>query len=79
MYVLMATAHFDRRVGTFTRAHPELKKPLAKVLHSLELDPFRPHLRLHPLKGELEGLHAVSVTHLGGRRLMKGYLAHEMA
>ena len=63
MYVLVATSHFDRRVGKFMRAHPELKKPLAKVLHSLEFDPFRPHLRLHPLKGELEGLHAVSVTH----------------
>ena len=63
MYVLLTTGHFDRRVVKFSRAHPELKKPLAKVLHGLESDPFHPHLRLHPLKGELEGLHAVSVTH----------------
>ena len=26
-------------------------------------DPFQPHLRLHPLKGELQALHAVSLTH----------------
>jgi hypothetical protein len=29
MYVLLTTGHFDRRVVKFTRAHPELKKPLA--------------------------------------------------
>lgn len=51
MYVLLTTGHFDRRVVKVTRAHPELKKPLAKAL------------RLHQLTGELEGLHAVSVTH----------------
>ena len=63
MYVLLTTGHFDRRVVKFTRAHPELKKPLAKVLGNLEANPFLPSLRLHPLSGELEGLHAVSVTH----------------
>ena len=44
-------------------AHPELKKPLAKALRHLEANPFLPSLRLHPLGGELEGLHAVSVTY----------------
>ena len=63
MYVLLTTGHFDRRVVKFTRAHPELKKPLSKALRSLEANPFLPSLRLHPLSGELEGLHAVSVTH----------------
>ena len=63
MYTLVTTSYFDRRAAKFTRAHPQLKKPLAKVLSSLETDPFQPHLRLHALKGELEGLHAVSVTH----------------
>ena len=62
MYVLLTTGHFDRRVVKFTRAHPELKKPLAKVLKNLEADPFMLSLRLHPLSGELEGLHAVSLT-----------------
>lgn len=63
MYALVTTSRFDRRVVKFKRAHPELKKHLAKVLRGLEADPFQPYLRLHTLKGELEGLHAVSVTH----------------
>ena len=63
MYVLLTTGHFDRRVVKFTRAHPELKKPLAKVLRNLEANPYLLSLRLHPLSGELAGLHAVSVTH----------------
>jgi mRNA-degrading endonuclease YafQ of YafQ-DinJ toxin-antitoxin module len=63
MYALVTTGHFDRRVAKFTRAHPEIKKRLARVLRNLETDPFLPSLRLHPLTGELEGLHAVSLTH----------------
>ena len=63
MYALATTSYFDRRVAKFTRAHPELKKPLAKVLRGLEANPFQPQLPLHALKGELEGLHAVSLTH----------------
>lgn len=63
MYTLVTTGRFDRRVAKFKQAHPELAKHLAKVLRSLEADPFQPHLRLHALKGALEGLHAVSVTH----------------
>ena len=66
MYVLLTTGHFDRRVVKVTRAHPELKKPLAKALKNLEANPFLQSLRLHPLSGELEGLHAVSVTHAYG-------------
>ena len=64
MYVLLTTGHFDRRVVKFTRAHPEIKKPLAKILKNLEADPFMLSLRLHPLSGELEGLHAVSLTYV---------------
>lgn len=63
MYALVTTRHFDRRVSKFTQAHPEVKKHLARVLRDLESDPFQSRLRLHALKGELEGLHAVSVTH----------------
>ena len=63
MYTLATTSYFVRRVAKFTRAHPEQKKQLAKVLRGLEADPFQPSLRLHALKGELEGLHAVSLTH----------------
>jgi len=40
MYVLLTTGYFDRRIVKFTRAHPELKKSLAKVLGNLEANPF---------------------------------------
>ena len=63
MYALVTTHHFDRSVAKFSRAHPELRKQLAKIFRDLEADPFQPHLRLHALKGSLEGLHAVSLTH----------------
>lgn len=49
MYTLVTTGRFDRRVAKFKHAHPELAKHLAKVLRSLEADPFQPHLRLHAL------------------------------
>ncbi len=63
MWTLLSTSSFDRRVAKFTRAHPEIKPKLAQSLEDLEEDPFKPRLRLHSLKGQLEGLHAVSLTH----------------
>ena len=63
MYVLLTTGHFDRRLVKVTRAHPELKKSLAKALRNLKANPFLPSLRLDQLTGELEGLHAVSASH----------------
>ena len=62
MYALVTTRHFDRSIAKFSRAHPELRRQLAKVLGDIESDPFQLHLRLHALKGSLEGLHAVSLT-----------------
>ncbi len=62
-YTLVWTAHFTRSANKFTQDHPDLKKRFAKVLLDLEQDPFQPYLRLHPLKGELKGLHAISLTH----------------
>ncbi len=62
MYALVTTHHFDRSIAKFSRAHPELRKQLAKILRDLEADPFQPYLRLHSLKGSLEGLHAISLT-----------------
>ena len=63
MYALVTTRHFDSSTAKFSRAHPELRRQLAKILRDLESDPFQPHLRVHPLSGSLEGLHAVSLTH----------------
>ena len=63
MFQLVSTRHFDRRLAKFRQSRPELKKKLAQVFCDLESDPFQPHLRLHALRGELEGLHAVRITH----------------
>lgn len=63
MYALVRTRHFDRRLDRFRRAYPEPRQRLARVLRDLETDPFQPRLRLHPLRGEVDGLHAVSVTY----------------
>jgi mRNA-degrading endonuclease YafQ of YafQ-DinJ toxin-antitoxin module len=60
-FQLVTTSNFDRRLARIRRVHPQLR--LARVFVDLETDPFQPHLRLHPLKGELAGLHAVSVTY----------------
>jgi mRNA-degrading endonuclease YafQ of YafQ-DinJ toxin-antitoxin module len=63
VFTLVRTRHFDRRLARFIAMHPLLRPRLAQVFRDLEADPFQPHLRLHPLQGELQGLHAVSVTH----------------
>lgn len=62
-YALVWTPHFTRSANKFSQDHPDLKKRFARVLSDLEQDPLQPHLRLHPLKGELKGMHAVSLTH----------------
>jgi mRNA-degrading endonuclease YafQ of YafQ-DinJ toxin-antitoxin module len=62
-FQLVTTSNFDRRLALFRRVHPQLRLRLARVFVDLETDPFQPHLRLHPLKGELAGLHTVSVTY----------------
>lgn len=42
--------------------HPELLRQYQKTLELLELNPFHPSLRLHPLRGRLQGLHSVSIN-----------------
>ena len=63
MYRLVWTARFTRTAKKFAQAHPDLRQRFARVLRDLENDPLQPHLRPHPLKGKMQGLHAVSVTY----------------
>lgn len=62
MYPLVATAYFERRLRRFRRMHPELGERLTRLFRDLQDDPSQPQLRLHPLQGDLAGLHAVSLT-----------------
>lgn len=62
-YRLSRTRYFERRVARFVRRYPHLRGRLAELLRQLAADPSQAHLRLQPLRGELAGLHAASVTH----------------
>lgn len=61
-YTLVFTAQYERRAARFVKRHPELMQQYLKTLQLLEADPFHPSLRLHPLRGNLEGLHSVSIN-----------------
>ncbi|MCC6627317.1 MAG: plasmid stabilization protein [Chloroflexi bacterium] len=62
-YTVTTIPRFDRLARRFFRRHPDLRDRFARLVHELEVDPFQPHLRLHPLIGEFDGLHAVSLTY----------------
>ena len=55
---------FVRAAARFVRKHPDLTQRLDQVLRQIRTDPFAPSLRLHALRGELEGLQAVSLNYV---------------
>lgn len=59
---LVFTDQYIRRAARFLKRHPETEGMYAKALRLLEANPHHPSLRLHPLKGRLEGLHSVSIN-----------------
>lgn len=61
-YALIFTEQYSRRAARFLKRHPELRQQYLKTLQLLQADPFHPSLRLHPLRGKLEGLHSVSIN-----------------
>lgn len=61
-YSIIYPESYIRRARKFIKRHPDLLRQYQKTLELLELDPFHPSLRLHPLKGKLAGLHSVSIT-----------------
>jgi mRNA-degrading endonuclease YafQ of YafQ-DinJ toxin-antitoxin module len=61
-YTLLTTSRFERNARKLRRVSPDLSSRFDRVLNDLIVDPFQPRLRLHALRGELDGLHAVSVT-----------------
>ena len=61
-YKLVFTQGYARIERKFFKRHPELLSRYHKTLGLLEQDPFHPALRLHALKGNLAGLHAVSIN-----------------
>jgi mRNA-degrading endonuclease YafQ of YafQ-DinJ toxin-antitoxin module len=59
---LVFTEQYARRAARFLKRHPEMEGVYAKALLLLEANPHHPSLRLHPLKGRLDGLHSVSIN-----------------
>lgn len=58
----MFTERYERRAARFQRRHPDLRQSYRKTLLLLEADPHHPSLRLHALRGRLQGLHSVSIN-----------------
>jgi len=59
---LLFPESYGRSEKRFLRRHPDLASRYCRTLALLEQDPGHPALRLHPLKGRLSGLHAVSIN-----------------
>jgi len=62
-FSLVWSSCFKRTAKRFLRQHPDLRNVLGDVLRKLERDPNDPALRLHALRGKLEGKQAVSLTY----------------
>lgn len=62
IWQLVFTDQYTRRVARFLKRHPEMEGVYSKALRLLEANPHHPSLRLHGLKGKLEGLHSVSIN-----------------
>ncbi len=61
-FALVFTEQYNCRAARFLKRHPDLRQPYLKTLQMLEANPAHPSLRLHPLRGKLEGLHSVSIN-----------------
>jgi len=61
-FTIIYPESYIRRARKFLSKHPDLSRQYKKTLELLEINPFHPSLRLHPLKGKLVGLHAVSIN-----------------
>ena len=61
-WTLVFTERYERRAARFLRRHPDLRQSYRKTLLLLEADPHHPSLRLHALRGRLQGLHSVSIN-----------------
>jgi len=61
-FTLVFTETYNRRAAKWLKKHPNLRYQYLKTLQLLELDPFHPSLRMHTLRGRLQGIHSVSIN-----------------
>jgi mRNA-degrading endonuclease YafQ of YafQ-DinJ toxin-antitoxin module len=61
-FKLVFTESYSKAVLRWLKKHRDLKNQYLKTLKLLEANPHHPSLRLHALKGKLQGLHSVSIN-----------------
>jgi len=61
-YSLIFTESYNKKAAKFLKKHPDLINQYEKTLKVLELNPHHPSLRLHALKGKLQGMHSASIN-----------------
>ena len=59
---LIYTEQYNRKAAKFIKQHPEALVQYTKTLELLTVNPHHPSLRLHGLKGKLNGLHSLSIN-----------------
>jgi len=59
---LIFTEQYNRKATKFIKQHPDAVTQYTKTLELLTVNPHHPSLRLHALKGKLNGLHSVSIN-----------------
>jgi addiction module RelE/StbE family toxin len=59
---LIFTEQYTRKAAKFIKNHPDIENQYAKTLQLLEVNPHHASLRLHALKGKLDGLYSVSIN-----------------
>jgi len=62
MWSLVFTERYIRRAARFLRRHPHMREDYRKTLLLLAANSHHPSLRLHSLRGRLQGLHSVSIN-----------------
>jgi addiction module RelE/StbE family toxin len=59
---LIFTEQYTRKAAKFIKNHPDIESQYAKTLQLLEVNPHHTSLRLHALKGKLDGLYSISIN-----------------
>ena len=62
-FEVLLAATFQRALRRFLRQHRELEPAYRRLVSDLEVDLFQAKLRLHALRGALDGFHAVSLAY----------------
>lgn len=60
---LVKTDLYSKKERKFFKKHPDLLQKYSEILKKLENNPFEQSLKLHKLKGNLNELHACSLTY----------------